>query len=77
MPGLLIKDLSDGTHRRLKARAAKHRRSMTREALVMLEEALSDRAGPPTLQAIDTLRVSGRRPLTRSLVQRALTEGRR
>ena len=40
MPGLLIRDLPDDLHRRLRKRAAKNRRSMTKEALVLLEQAL-------------------------------------
>ena len=40
MPGLLIRNLPDELHRKLRERAAKNRRSMTKEALVLLEEAL-------------------------------------
>ena len=45
MPGLLIKNVPDDLHQRLKQRAARHRRSMNGELLVLLEEALDDRAG--------------------------------
>lgn len=41
MPGLLIKDFPPELHRRLKEEAARHHRSMTRQALVLLEQALS------------------------------------
>jgi len=41
MPGLLIKDLPPDLHTRLKEEAARHHRSMTRQALVLLEQALS------------------------------------
>lgn len=42
MPGLLIKDFPPELHRRLKEEAERHHRSMTRQALVLLEQALSD-----------------------------------
>ena len=77
MPGVLIKNVPPQLHERLKQRAARHRRSMNRELLVLLEEALDDRACPPTLETIDRLRVYGRRPLSEALVDDALTAGRR
>ncbi len=40
MPGLLIKNLPSALHRKLKESAARHHRSMTREALALLEQAL-------------------------------------
>lgn len=76
MPGLLIKDLPPEVHARLKARARTHRRSMSSEALVLLEAALSERAGPPTLEEIDRLRVRGRLPLTDAILEEALQSGR-
>ena len=41
MPGLSIKDVPAPVHRKLKRLASHHRRSMTQEALVLLEEALA------------------------------------
>ena len=41
MTGLLIKDFPPELHRRLKEAAARSHRSMTRQALVLLEQALS------------------------------------
>jgi plasmid stability protein len=41
MPGLLIKDFPPELHQKLKAEAARYHRSMTRQALVLLEQALS------------------------------------
>ena len=76
MPGLVIKDLPPALHRRLKARASAHRRSLAREVLVLLEEALGDRAGPPTLVEVDALRVHGARPLTPRLLEAARGLGR-
>lgn len=76
MTGLLIKDLPDDVHARLKDRAAAHRRSLSGEALTILEEALRDSAGPPTLAEVDRMRVKGKRPLTQELIDRARREGR-
>lgn len=76
MPGILIKDVPREIHERLKRRAAAHRRSLGREALVILEEVLADPAGPPTLDAIDALRITGARPLTQRMIDRAKTTGR-
>ena len=41
MTGLLIKDFPPELHRRLKEEAVRYHRSMTRQALVLLEQALS------------------------------------
>ena len=40
MPSLVIRGLSEDLHRALRARAASHSRSMTREAVSILERAL-------------------------------------
>lgn len=71
MAGLLIKDVPKELHRKLKARAAANRRSLSNEALTILESALHDRSGPLTLEEIDRLRVHGRRPLTDAILERA------
>ena len=76
MPGMLIKEIPEDLHRRLKERAAANRRSLSREVLVMLEEAVAEPAGPPTLDEIDRLRVRGARPLTQDLLDRARSSGR-
>ena len=41
MPDLLIKDFPPEMHRRLRDEAARNHRSMTRQALVLLEQALA------------------------------------
>ncbi len=51
MAGLLIKNLPPDLHRRLKEEAVRHHRSMTRQALVLLEQALS----APTKNTADLL----------------------
>lgn len=48
MPSLLIRDIPANVYRRIKERAANHRRSLSKEALVMLEHDL-DLFQPPKL----------------------------
>lgn len=45
MSGLLIEDFPPDLHHKLKEEAARHHRSMTRQVLALLEQALS--AGNP------------------------------
>ena len=71
MAGLLIKDVPKDLHRKLKARAAANRRSLSGEALTILESALHGRSGPLTLVEIERLRTRGRRPLTDRILERA------
>lgn len=72
MPGFVIKDLPKGLHRRLKARAARHRRSMTKEALALLEQALAAR--PPQAHAPPPFK--GRFPLSDKFLDEAKRKGR-
>lgn len=69
MPDILIKDVPSPLHRKLKEVAARHRRSMTRQALVLLEESLHEAAEPVRLPRP----FKGRFPLTQKLID----EGRR
>jgi plasmid stability protein len=73
MPGLVIKDLPAKLHRKLKERAARHHRSMTKEVLVVLERALSEDAPPREVPAP----FKGRIALTDKLIARARREGRK
>jgi plasmid stability protein len=75
MPGLLIRDLPDDLHRKLKERAARNRRSLNKETLVILETALRDMSTlenpePPTPH-------KGRFQLTDEWIDQAKREGRR
>jgi plasmid stability protein len=76
MPGLLIKDLPKRLHSRLKRRASLHRRSLSAEAILLLEQALEDRAGPPSLAEIDQLRITGVHRLTQEIIDAARENGR-
>jgi len=72
MPGLVIKDFPEALHRRLKERATKHHRSLTREALSILEEALTRPERPDRLPP----RIRLEKPLTDEFIDRAKREGR-
>jgi plasmid stability protein len=41
MANVLIRDLPESLHQKIKERAAKHRRSMTKEIVVLLERVLA------------------------------------
>ena len=76
MPGLLIRDLPDHLHIRLKARATRNGRSLSSEAVALLEDLLGDRAGPRPLEEIDHIRVRGTALLTDTLLDNARLDGR-
>ncbi len=76
MPGVLIRDMPEDVHQKLKARAAANRRSLGREALVLLEKALEDPQRRPTLEEIDAIRVKPRKPLTSEFILKAIRTGR-
>jgi len=71
MAGLLIKNLPPEVHMRLREEAARHRRSMTQQALLILEEGLGLKppAEPPPP-------VRGAFPLTQDWLDRARHAGR-
>lgn len=72
MPALVIKDLPPELHRMLKEQAARHHRSMTREAVALIEEALVRgtelREIPPPYR--------GKFPLTQAFIDDAKNQGR-
>jgi plasmid stability protein len=76
MAGLLIKDLPNELHKKLKERAAANRRSLSSEAITILEKALLERSAPLTLEEIDRLRVRGLKPLTQAILDRARRDRR-
>src|SRR6267378_3095475 len=59
--GLLIKDFPKELHRKLSVRATANRRTLSGEAITILETVLNDRSGPLTLDEIDRLRAHGAR----------------
>lgn len=72
MPGLVIKDLPKTLHRLLKEQAARHHRSMTKEALALLEQGLGAQA--PAAKAAPPFK--GRFALTDRFLDKARREGR-
>ncbi len=76
MPGLLLRDIPKSLHARLKRRALANRRSLASEAIVILRQALDERAGPPAMEEVDRLRIRGVRPLTQDLLDEARQKGR-
>ena len=71
MPALVIKDLPVEIHRRLKEEATRHHRSMTQQAIVILEQGLHRERPVPVFKAY-----KGRFPLTNEFINAAKGEGR-
>lgn len=76
MAALLIKNVPSLVHRRLKQAAARHHRSMNREALALLEEALRQAAQPfaPGAELPPAFNAGFR--LTNAFLNKAKREGR-
>ena len=70
MSALLIKNVPEGLHEKLKEAARKHRRSMTQEAIHILETTLE-----PKLSNLPEP-VQGKAPLTQDLLTKGIKEGR-
>jgi plasmid stability protein len=71
MAALLIRDLPATIHRQLKREAKRSRRSVSREAVVLMEEALSRRA---PIEFPAPVKVGF--PLTKEWIRNAIREGR-
>ncbi len=76
MPAILIRDVPEEIHKKLKTRAATHRRSLGREALVLLEKALLESVERPTLEQIRAMRIKTSKPLTQEFFDEAKRTGR-
>lgn len=79
MATLTIKGLPDGLYERLRRRAADQRRSINREAILCLEQALQEPRPDPAeiLARADALRVRLKvPPLTDDFIREARDEGR-
>ena len=72
MPGLLIKDFPPDLHEKLRESAARHHRSLTKEALALLEEILSQ----PRRETQLPRAFQGRIPITQEILDRAKSERR-
>jgi plasmid stability protein len=71
MPDILIKQVPDALHRRLKEEAVKHHRSMARHALALIESSLEE---PTELQFPAPAKTA--KPLTQKIVSKGIKEGR-
>jgi len=74
MPGLLIKEFPEALHYKLKVRAARNKRSMTKEALYLLEMALTEENAERPLPLPEPY--EGSFPLTNEWLEQAKQEGR-
>jgi len=74
MPGLLIRDLPDDLHQKLKERAARNRRSLANETLVILEAVLRDMSSTETPEP--PIPYKGHFQLTDEWIDQAKREGR-
>ena len=71
MSAIVIKDVPKDVHRLLKEAAARNRRSMNQEALMILERAL--RPVPPLVRVKP---IKPKRPFTHDWLLKAIREGR-
>jgi plasmid stability protein len=76
VPDVLIRDLPPDLHQRLKERAESNRRSLSAEAISLLEEALM-LPPPMTLDEIDARRVIPDQPITAQMLEQWMEQGRR
>jgi len=70
MTALVIKNIPENLHQRLKEEARKHRRSMTQEVLIILEQSLN----VVPIEFPDPIK--GTSQLTQELIEDAIREGR-
>lgn len=61
MPTLYLRNFDETLYRRLRARARRMRRSVTQEALAILEDSLGGKASSDVWRRIDLLREEARR----------------
>jgi len=74
MATLVIKDLPTHLHQRLKEEALKAHRSMTKEAIYLLETGLQENRGVPMARELP-LPYRGKKPLTDKLIQQWKRKG--
>ncbi len=80
MPTITLKNVPEELHRRLKERAARHHRSLNREAIHCLEEAVTDEQPPADdlLARIRQIRegLGMQRSLSVAEIEAAIEDGR-
>jgi plasmid stability protein len=78
MATLIIRDIPDLTYRRLKESAERHRRSLTKEALVVLEERLNPYVGARIdIRKLPQIKLTGKPDLSPEGIQAMIDQGRR
>ena len=77
MPTLVVKNLPEQLHERLKAQAQAHHRSMTKEVIALIEQGLLASSAALTKPALPKLRRVGSGPLTAKWIASAIADGRR
>jgi plasmid stability protein len=75
MPDILIRNLPPLLHARLKAAAASHRRSVTQEAIAIIDEKLGTEPSTPASRLPEPNKP--RRPITMEETLRFIDEGQR
>lgn len=76
MASLVIKNLPDKIHKVLKAKAKEHHRSMTQEAIAVLESIYDPRPLPQVYTVADLpAPFRPRKPITNAMIQKAKREG--
>jgi hypothetical protein len=73
MASLVLKNLPDDVHRRLKKQAQRNRRSMAQEAVTLLERSLVE--VPPVV--LPRKPIKPLKPVTGQMILEAIREGRR
>ncbi|MEK6643574.1 MAG: TraY domain-containing protein [Planctomycetota bacterium] len=77
MAVVVLKGVPEKLHRRLKERAGRNRRSLTGEALHILEDALVREERIVSLAEVDRRRVRPARPLSDRMINNAKRRGRK
>jgi plasmid stability protein len=72
MEALLLKNLPKGLKQRLKREAERHRRSMTQQAVVILEQGLPPGLPWPLPKPIEPLK-----PVTAAMIRSGIRQGRK
>jgi plasmid stability protein len=76
MATLVIKNLPDHLHVKLKLQAQRHRRSLTKEALTLLEQGIAQASEAPSPRQLSKpIRLKGG-PLTIDDIESAIASGR-
>jgi plasmid stability protein len=77
MPTLIIRDIPEVTYKRLKDQAAAHRRSLSKEALVVLEQRMNPYDVPKVdWSKLPKIKLKGNPDLSPEAIKAMIEEGR-